>query len=215
MTELITSTGTEYFKQRAAKAISYLFHPLLMPLISCFLVFNTGGYIVFSVQENYKYVVYAIVFINTILIPSLASVVLLKKGIIRSLHMETIQERRFPFLIATIFFFLTYYFLQKLPLPPIIFLMLLGATLSVLVSLIINLFWKISVHMVGAGGLVGALIGMSIRLSTEIYPIILAAIFCAGIVGYARLKLNAHDHAQVYVGFLVGLTSMFALILGI
>ncbi len=198
-----------------AKAISFVFHPLLMPFYGILIIFNIGSYIVFSVSPMIKYLVYAIVFVNTFLIPAMSGIFLLKKGLITSLEMNTTKERRLPLLITGLFYSLTYYFLQKFPLPPLIFLILLGATLSVLVSMMVNLIWKISAHMIGAGGMVGAVIGVSWRLSLDLNLLIICLILLSGLIGTSRLKLNAHNPSQVYIGFLLGLTCMMLVMLGI
>lgn len=203
------------FETRLATVISYLFHPLLMPTLGTFLLLNIGGYITFSTAVTVKYMVYGIVFLNTFVFPSIASYYLLRKGYINSSTMDTIQERRFPMVLTVIFYFFTYYILRKATLPPVFFLMILGATLSVLLTLIITLVWKISAHMVGMGGIVGAVIGLSLKFSINLQMPIIALICASGLVGYARLRLNAHTHAQIYAGFFVGLASMLLLILGV
>jgi len=129
--------------------------------------------------------------------------------------MNTTRERRFPLLITGLFYSITYYFLQKFPLPPLIFLILLGATLSVLVSMMVNLFWKISAHLIGAGGMVGAVIGISLRLSLDLNLLIIGLIILSGVIASSRLILKAHDHAQIYAGFLLGLGCMLLVMLGI
>src|SRR5690606_34994874 len=125
----------------------------------------------------------------------------------------TAKERRLPYLITVGFYFLTYYLLKNAQLPNIYLLMLLGATLSVMLSLIINLSWKISAHLVGMGGLVGGILGLSIRLGMNlIYPLAIS-ILLTGLIGYARLRLSSHSPAQVYIGFLVGFLCLFGLLM--
>jgi hypothetical protein len=200
---------------RFATVISYLFHPLLMPTIGTILILNIGGYVTYAIAPTVKYIVYGMVFLNTFIFPFLASHYLLKKGYIRSYGMSTIQERRLPLLLTAVFYFFTYYILRNAVLPPVLFLMILGATLSVLLTLIITLAWKISTHMVGIGGLLGAVIGMSMKFSLNLQFLIISLLLLSGLVGYARLKLRAHSHNQVYWGFALGLFSMLLLIMGI
>lgn len=68
----------------------------------------------------------------------------------------------------------------------------------------INFFWKISVHSIGVGGINGLLIGISRIMEAEITPLLFLSVLIAGLVGFARLKLNAHNYSQVYTGFLLG-----------
>ena len=183
-----------------------------MPTLGTLIIFNNGGYVTFSISSSLKYMIYGIVFLNTFIIPVVISMLLLKKGVISSLQMTTAHERRFPFLVTALFYFFTYYILQKAPLPPIFYLIILGATLSVVITLIINLSWKISAHMVGIGGLLGAVIGVSMRFMLDMQMLVIGLIMCAGLIGFARLKLNEHEPGQVYWGFLLGLLCELLLI---
>ncbi len=119
--------------------------------------------------------------------------------------METRQERKIPYLVTAIFYFIEFYFLIKTDIPKIIIWMMAGASLLVLSVLLINLFWKISAHMAGIGGLIGMMIGISFRLQIDLHLILVLLFLIAGLVGFARLKLSAHSSAEVYAGFLLGI----------
>jgi hypothetical protein len=199
-------------EEKIAVIISWIFHPLLMPTLGILLILNIGGYMMYVMNPHIKMVITGIVFLNTFIFPVIGSYYLFKKGFLTSLSMPTIQERKLPMLLTVIFYFFTFYILKQAPLPPALYLMILGATLSVLITLIITLVWKISSHMVGMGGLVGAIAGLSIKFSFNLQFLMILLLICAGLVGYARIKLNAHTHAQVYAGFLLGLGSMILLI---
>ncbi|MCK4288907.1 MAG: hypothetical protein KAW86_06865, partial [Bacteroidales bacterium] len=88
-----------------------------------------------------------------------------------------------------------------------------GATFLLIITLIINFFWKISIHMIGIGGMLGTLIGLSFLWMIDIPFLIILLILCSGITGFARLKLNAHNPAQVYTGFVIGTSFMLLLFL--
>jgi len=72
----------------------------------------------------------------------------------------------------------------------------------------INYFWKISLHMLGMGGLTGVFLGFALRIGIDIFPFLAFLIFLSGLVGYARLKVNSHNPPQVYVGYIVGVVLM-------
>ena len=199
-------------EERFAKIISYIFHPLIMPTISIWLILNTNTYISFVTSDPTKWFTTLIIFMSTFILPALVVVYLLHSGLISSMHMPSAEERRLPFLLTAIIYYFTYYVIRQLPiiisefsLPPVIYIVILGATFSILVALIINFFWKISVHMIGVGGLVGTLIGVSLRYSTDLKNIICVAIIIAGLIGFSRLKLKAHRLSQVYMGFFIGI----------
>jgi hypothetical protein len=202
-------------EKQFSKTVSYLFHPLFMPTLGSILVLNIGGYISFTVPLQLKYLVYGIVFLNTFIFPTLATYYLMKKGFVRDFEMANARERRIPMLLTAVFYFFTYYILKNASLPPVLFLLILGATLSVLLTLIITLAWKISTHMVGMGGITGAIIALSLKFGVDMQIMIISMLLLSGIVGYARITLQAHTHNQVYWGFVLGIGSMMLLLLGV
>jgi len=189
---------------KASKVISYLFHPLLMPIIGLCIIFNTDSYINYAVPSELKQAVLILVGTSTFIIPLLISFLLLNRKIINSLEMETQKERIIPYSFTIAFYIFTLYMLKQAPIPPIIFNFIIGATLSLIVAFVVNLKWKISAHMIGIGGLVGALLCISILLEIYITPYLVLSLLIAGLVGSARLILKAHTPSQVYVGFAVG-----------
>src|SRR5665213_794316 len=88
-TQTIPKTGED----KLAKLISYVFHPLLMPTYGFALLFFTRNYIATFTAPNIKLTILGITFIFTFLLPSVNALILLKMGRIKSLQMETINER--------------------------------------------------------------------------------------------------------------------------
>ncbi len=189
----------------AAKIISTVFHPLLMPVFGLLIIFNTDSYLNYVIADDLKKAVLILVTVSTFAIPVLITLLLLNRKFINSLDMETQKERVIPYAFTIIFYIFTLYLLKRVPIPPIIFNFIIGATLSVILAFIINIKWKISAHMIGVGGLVGALMCISILLEIYITPFIALALLAAGLVGTSRLILNAHNQGQIYAGFLLGL----------
>jgi len=128
--------------------------------------------------------------------------------------METAEERKLPFVVSLVFYMLTYYLMRELNLPGLLYILILGSAISIILAFFISLWWKISIHMLGVGGLVGAILGLTLRLDADLINILSIAILGAGLIGYARLKLYAHTPAQVYAGFLLGAGLMLGLIMG-
>lgn len=196
-----------------AKLISYLLHPLLMPTVAVFLIFNLNTYLSYTIPEDAQLLIYSLTAINTAIIPLLVSFILLKYGSLQSILMESREERRFPFIIAIFFYYFSYHLMKQNHLPSVVVSLMLGATVSLLITALINFRWKISVHMVGIGGLAGALIMIGIKLNTDVIHLLLPVLFAAGLIGFARLRLNAHSPGQVYAGFLTGSATM-AMVVG-
>ena len=180
-----------------AKIVSYLFHPLLLPTIGLYIIFHLDGSGLWSPSQEAQLYLFGFTFIATFLLPVMNVIFLLKMKIISSLEVETRQERKIPYLAAAIFYFTESYFLMNADIPVLVKALMFGATLLVVSVLLINLFWKISAHMVGIGGLCGMILFFSWRLQVNVLPLLMILFFISGLIGYARIKLSSHTPAQV------------------
>jgi hypothetical protein len=184
-----------------ALLVSIVFQPLIVPA----LVF---GMILFIIPEatslppSFKQTIYYLIVLSTLVIPMITIFGLRLSGTLRSLHMETIQDRAIPFTITSIYYLLTLYFLyQKNEIDPILWQALGVITLAVVGLTVISFFWKMSAHMTGTGGLLAIVIVLGMKFPTfkALYPLLLA-ILLNGIVGSARLYLSSHRPIEIYIG---------------
>ena len=196
-----------------ARFISCIFHPLLMPTYGFILLFCTQNYLSTFLPLNIKIILIALLFLFTFIFPALNAIILLKMGSIKSLEMEDPKERLLPYGTTFLYYIALLYLLYKLHFPVIFTMIVLGGACCILLTLLINLKWKISAHMVGVGGISGAMLALFYRLQSDLLLPFIIIILIAGIIGYARLKLNAHRPVQVYTGFLMGFLAQLILIL--
>ncbi len=190
---------------RFAQVISVLGHPLFMPLYAFGLLIYTNPYINMMITETSKYFTLGILLVFTIILPILTSVLFKLFGLIDSLYMKTAKERRWPFLLTLIWYYMGIQLLTRIYVPQSFLLLMIGATSIVGVALVITSRWKISIHMLGIGGVIGAIIGISQRFQFDHSILLIALILFAGLIGYSRLKTNSHNYRQVYAGFIVGI----------
>jgi membrane-associated phospholipid phosphatase len=191
----------------SAKILSYLFHPLVMPLLGVLVIFYSNSYISL-LPSDIKKIILIVISANTLGLPLLMMPLFIQFGAIKSLEMESAKERILPLTFMLIPYILTVYFLLKLPIPILVSSFMIGASLALVSCLIISFWWKISIHLVGIGGLVGFLIAFSIRLNANVLLFILLSILIAGFLASARLYSKAHRPLQVYLGFILGFTVM-------
>ena len=190
---------------RFAQVISVLGHPLFMPLYAFGLLIYTNPYINMMITETSKYFTLGILLVFNIILPILTSVLFKLFGLIDSLYMKTAKERRWPFLLTLIWYYMGIELLTRIYVPQSFLLLMIGATSIVGVALVITSRWKISIHMLGIGGVIGAIIGISQRFQFDHSILLIALILFAGLIGYSRLKTNSHNFRQVYAGFIVGI----------
>lgn len=194
--------------QFISKLISYLFHPLIIPTLGMILLFNSGTYLSYMPFSSQK-AVYIIVFISTFLLPLSFMPFFLYTERVKSIFLHKQKERIIPLVITVLFYFFAFYILNNLNAPKVIRLFLLGAALSVSIALLITFFWKISTHAIGIGGLLALSFVITFRLMVDLNFIIMCLIFISGIIGTARIYLNAHNSIQVFAGLFLGFLSVF------
>lgn len=108
-------------------------------------------------------------------------------------------------LMSSVFYYLGYLILEKLPIFPIYNLFLIASILVQIALIVISLKWKISAHLAAIGALVGGVIGLSFRLHENPVLILSSLILVSGLVASSRLILLKHTSSQVYAGFTLGL----------
>ena len=188
---------------KLSKFISFAFHPILMPTYAILLLFTFSPLFseFMSIKQKTQIIKLAVVF--TFLLPIFSVIILKKFKIVSSFYMENQKERRWPLLFALGWFYLLLRLLETLHTHYIIVTLMLGAMLILLISAMISNFWKISLHMLGIGGVLGAFLAIHTLFGGNIF-LITSLLFCAGLVGFARVNENAHNLKQAYLGFIIG-----------
>lgn len=189
-----------------ARATSVIFHPLLIPTLGFFILFNSGFYFAF-LPWNVKKFMLLVVFLSTCVMPAV-SILVLSLSPKFDMNMEKNTDRVLPIMLSSVFYYLGYLVLQRIPVSPIFHFFLLALILVQIALIVISLRWKISAHSAAIGSLVGGYFGLSFRLHENPVLILISLILVAGLVASARLILEKHTSSQVYAGFLVGLLIM-------
>lgn len=152
----------------------------------------------------------------TILFPLLTISILRSNKSISSVHMPTKEERRWPLLFGTFFFVIAHVLIkfatEKVSGTDGVNNVAISGIATLMVCTIINMFYKLSIHMAGIGGLLGVLAACAPLAQTEMIYFLIAGTLGSGLVGFSRLYLKAHSAGQVIVGFIVGFTIQFLLL---
>ncbi|WP_276168074.1 hypothetical protein [Zobellia alginiliquefaciens] len=192
------------------KAISYIFHPLFIPVagtIAYFLI--TPKYSTITIQSANVLPI----FILTVIIPIIFYFILKNLGVVESIFMSSQKERRYPLYIHIILLlFVVYKVIPNTNITELhfYFVGLVIAALTALLSLLFKL--KISMHLMGMGSLVMFLTALSIHFEVNITLGLSIFTLLTGMVATSRLYLKAHTRIEVVLGFLVGFLSQLMLV---
>lgn len=197
-----------------ARIVSFLLHPLLFPTYGAafILLCNPHMFSAFGHRVHIAWLI--LVFALTFIFPVVWLLMMKRLEMIQSLALETSRERIIPFVASGTFYLWAAWMFKpaanmKIPANELIFYMMAGATLSLFVAFIINIFSKVSLHTLAAGNLLALSLTM-IRYSTyDLRFILIGIIILSGVVGAARLILKAHTEQEVMTGYLAGFTCQF------
>jgi len=161
-----------------------------------------------QLQDN-AFLLIILVFIYSFLLPAFSLFLMKQVELIESLELHDKQDRIIPLIVTSVFYcWLSINLYYNPGYPQGFILFTLAATLALLLSFIINLFIKISLHGIGIGGFVGFVVLTILFYSYDnLESILLLSIVLGGIIGTSRLVLKAHQPKEVYYGYLVGFST--------
>ncbi len=208
-----------------AYALSVVFHPLLIVTYMLIILLLVNPFL-FGVNRLFdQWPLIAMLLFNTFIVPSFMVLMLKQLGFVKSMELDDREERIIPYiLVGTFYLSMTAFFIYNPDIPTAFSSFMLGTTIALFIAFFINLFSKISAHAVGMGGLVGMItistwlfsygafqvdLGQVGIFQINMVLLLVTAIFFAGLVGTARLRLEAHDLQDLFGGYLVGFAAQF------
>lgn len=174
-----------------------------------FFFFLKGSIYDYMTPLKLKWIISAMIFSFSFILPVINIFILYKLKRISSFTLEEQRERTFPYILTSCFYFGLFYLFLDLNIWPSIKVLIFGGGLSVLLTAIVNVRYKISAHAVGIGGLIGSLMMISYVLKYNAVPEISILMLLAGIIASSRLYLQSHKPSQIYSGFALGMLSQF------
>jgi hypothetical protein len=189
-----------------AKFISFVFHPLFVGIMMMFFITYLHPTFFIAVSAKAKLFKFLTFVNNNFVFPVLIVLLLRGLGFSQSVLMKTQKERIVPYIATIIFFFWTFYVFQNQPdSPQVLIDTCQGIFFASCLGLIFNNFFKISMHAIGMGGLIGMM--MVIAFSGQAFsfwPLPLA-ILLTGLVCTARLIVTDHTKEDLFMGLLIGI----------
>ena len=194
-----------------ARVLSVVSRPYYMP-VTGFLVLFTFTYLSL-LPLFYKLLVLSMVWVFTIALPRLCVFVWRKLNGWAPMQLRLRERRAVPYVMFMLSYTACLHLMFRLHLPHYMCGILVAALLVQVVCIVVNVWWKISMHCAGAGGLVGALVAYSALFGFDPTGWLCVLILLCGAVGTARMLLRQHSLGQVVAGTLAGAAASLAGIL--
>ena len=188
---------------RTAKVISALFTPFSIPFLAFLILFLFSYLRIMPIQ--YKLIVLGVVYCFTILMPTL-TIFLFRK--INGFSPDDLIERKrrfVPFILTITSYVFCLLMMYRLNIPWYMTGIIFAALVMMIICVVMNLKWKLSEHMAGAGAVIGGLVAFSDLFGYNPIWWLCVFILIAGILGTARIILQHHTLGEVTGGFAVGL----------
>mgnify|MGYP000026068448 CR=1 FL=1 len=205
----------------AAKVVSYLFHPIFLPIIVLVIFFEAQTIpnslkkydALCNFEWEYQRMYYFILGLLLFAAPLLSLGIMVWTRVVKNVEMVQREERRLPYLIISFYFGFAYYSLRTKFDPSLqhdaIMSFVFGILVVFLVSFIINNYVKISLHAAAWFGSAATILAyFQSQIESPIW-IVFVLILIGGVVGAARVYLKVHTRNEVLLGMFVGSLIMY------
>lgn len=192
-----------------AVILSYIFHPLFIPIYILLLLLNTEAYRFGHYTSAEKAITIIQFFVMYSFFPLVT--VLLAKGLgfIKSIYLKTQKERIIPYIASNLYYFwMCYVFRHQQQLPKEIIYLSMAIFIASSLGLLANIYMKVSMHTMAMGILV-AFTGMMALSGANNYTIYFSlTLFITGMVSTARMIASDHTPREIYTGLAIGILSL-------
>lgn len=187
----------------AAKVISYLFHPLFVPVYMGWFFIKVLR--LFSALDEWHQTLLLVqFFVNYTLLPLVTVLIAKGVGFIDTVYLKTQRDRIIPYLAVMIFYFWVWYVFRNQNFPKEAVLFSFATFLSICFGAFVNTFFKVSMHALAMGVVITLLVILSLKSSLNYGPYVSVGLFIAGLVCTARLINKDHQPFDVYAGLVLG-----------
>jgi len=187
---------------QAAKILSAVLSPFYAPIWVILGLF-TFSYLK-MLPFGYKVFMLGMIYIFTILIPRTGINIFRIFNKWTHIELSVREHRHLPYILTVLSYATCLLLMTHIKAAMFFKGIVVAALVSQIICVIVNAWWKISTHMVGMGGLVGALIAFSYLFYFNPAIPVCILILLSGALGTSRIILRQHSVAQVGVGFAVG-----------
>lgn len=189
---------------------AYLFHPLLMPLLGVALYYGITPR--FMEPEIMQTRILAVAII-TLFIPVVTFFLLKNIGIVTSIHLKTVEERKLPLMIQCLLLLL----IIKMVFDPYdsaeLYFFIVGILFSAISALImVFLKFKLSLHQMGIAGVTMFAVALGVHFKVNLLLVMSLLFIANGWVASSRLHTRSHTYPELIIGFFTGIIPQLILL---
>jgi hypothetical protein len=191
-----------------AQMVSVVFHPLCTGVWMMLYITYVHPTLFIAVSASGRLLKTATFVNNNLVFPMLVVLLMRGLGFSKSILLHNRKERIVPYMASIIFFFWTWNVFNHQPdAPAVLTNMTQGIFFAACGALVLNTYYKVSMHAIGMGGLVGMM--LMIALDGQAYSLLPLglSILITGIVSSARLMVSDHRPFDLASGFVLGLAA--------
>ena len=193
-----------------ATIASYILHPVFLPIIMSWVILTISPASFAQYDKKGLTMLFLQIAITTIAFPVLVVVLLKALGFVNSILLRNQKERIIPLLATMMCYWWVSHVFKNIEAPVNMQILMRGAYWSIIVLFVCSIFFKISMHTMAAGGMLGMLIVLTIMSPVQMTIPLFLGILIAGISGTARLLLGAHTQFEIWTGYILGILTMLA-----
>jgi hypothetical protein len=189
-----------------AQFISFIFHPLLITAYGVAFLIYVHPAAFAGVDVHTRNLRMLSIVLYTVLFPVFTLFLAWRLKLVQGITLQSRQDRLVGFIVTMFFYFwISYVFRNLSDIPPVAEHFVLGSFLALCGGWMCTIFYKVSLHALCMGGLLGFFLqfGAHDPFVSGLY--LTVVILIIGFVCSARLLLGAHTNFEMTSGFMIGL----------
>lgn len=200
----------------AARIISWVFHPVFVPVYVVYFLVFVHPYMFIGFPEKAKVLSVMLAAVVSFTLFPLITVGLLKAlKFIDSIYLRTQKDRVIPLIACmTWYFWIAYVWSNfgktqaSIDMPHEAVQFAMAAFISTVIGLMVNIKMKVSLHAISIGLVVAFFTSMAFSQDINSGNYLVVVYLAAGLVCTARFIVSDHTPAEIYGGLLTGIVSM-------
>ena len=193
-----------------ANIISYVFHPLFIPLYLTYFIIEVRSYQFDGLSDWIRLTKLLKVAVSCTFLPLVTVLLLRGLKFIDSVFLRTQRDRIIPYVICMIFYFWNWYTFKNIHDVKDLVSSSMAIFNASVFGFLANITMKVSMHAIAVGVMTTfiALLAFNESISMSFY--LSVAVLISGLVSTSRLFVSDHTPKEIYFGLFIGIFSQLA-----